>query len=91
MVPDFVLGLLYVQVCVCVCDKHICMCFLSLFIGSIFLFFSCLFSIEKEKESVVDLVGEEVGRSWGKENYDQNKLCGKKTIFNRKRKKWIKC
>lgn len=88
MVSDFVLGLLYVQVCICVCDKHICMCFLSFFIGSVFLFsVACLFSIEKEKESVVDLVGEEVGRSWGKGNYDQNKLCGeKKTIFSRKRK-----
>lgn len=73
---------------VCVINTSVCVsCHFSL---ALFSFFSvaCLFSIEKEKESVVDLVGEEVGRSWGKGNYDQNKLCGeKKTIFTRKRKK----
>lgn len=82
MVSDFVLGLLYVQVCVCMCDKHICMCFCH-FSLALFSFFSiaCLFSIEKEKKSVVDLVGEEGWRKWGKGNYDQNKLCGKKNYF----------
>lgn len=57
--------------------------FLVIFHWLCFPFFSvaCLFSIEKEKESVVDLVGEEVGRSWGKGNYDQNKLCGEKNYF----------
>lgn len=69
------------QVCVCVCDKHICVSFH--FLLALFSFFSvvCLFSLEKEKKNVVDLVSEEVGRSWGKGNYDQNKLCGKKKNY----------